>query len=230
MALLLAVAPAWAQTRAGESTREPPPDPGGLSAPAVSACINKVDLDRGNRNSTYRAVAFDGQPWLGLRTLDKKLGTQRVWSRIAGTGMWWQADGTTVALRFACQLDSGGRAVKVQTEPVNMASGDRLPPHRLISGTARIAGEVPADGELRLQLLDASMPRTPKVIAEQVVRGGQAGVIPFALRLPADTALDGRPLTIEAIIAAQGLVRAALRTPRPVSEADVAAPVTLLLE
>ena len=61
---------------------------------------------------------------------------------------------------------------------------------------------LPQGAELRVQLLDIAKRPGGDVLAEQVVRSGWQVPIPFALRLPRDTAMEGRKLMLAARLVA----------------------------
>jgi uncharacterized lipoprotein YbaY len=100
----------------------------------------------------------------------------------------------------------------------------------MVAGAAVVPGAASAEGELRVQLLDLSVPQTPRIVAEQIVRTGWAGPMMFALRLPAETPLSGRKLAMEALFVRQGTVQARLKRPRTVTEADLRGSITLTLQ
>lgn len=218
-ALLLLATPALAQ------------DVGGISSPLLSSCIAGVSLDPQSADTTYGAVALDGRPGLKIRDDDRKEGSLTFTIQASGTGTWWQGDGAMVPFRFTCQLERPGQTVKLRTRIVTPSTGDVLAPHRLVVGTATFARDIaPGAAELRLQLVDLSVAERPDIVAEQVVRSVRAGPMLFALRLPAGTPLAGRKLAITAIVVQQGQVRLRLAAPKPVGEADLRAPISLVLE
>lgn len=208
-----------------------PTDPGGISTPVLSTCLARITLDGQGADSAYAGATFDGLPWLKVETVDARLGSQTVWMRAAGSGTWWLRDGKTVPLRFACDIDRAGKALKLQASPIVPSRDDPLPPHRLVTGTVIWPpdGQNYAGGELRLQLLDESV-SPPIIVAEQVMRQLEPSRFVLALRLPAAAGPAGRKLNLHAIVVQGGFVRRGLRQPRPLTEADLQAPIMLHLE
>jgi len=220
--LLLSATPCFAQEAAG------------ISTPVLPSCLAGVSLDerRTSADAAYGAVALDGLPWLKVGDIEKKkAGSQKPALRVVGTGTWWLLDGTALPLRFVCLIDHSGRPTKVQANPQLPSEGNTLPPHSLVAGTVASVPGVPmsGDSELRIQLFDLSA-SPAAVLAEQVVHASQPGPIPFALRLVPGAAQAGRELAINAIVVQQGGGQLRLKQPRPLTGADLKAPISLVVE
>jgi uncharacterized lipoprotein YbaY len=110
--------------------------------------------------------------------------------------------------------------------------GDELPPAIIVDGSAAYLERtmLPRRAELRVQLLDIAKSPAGEVVTEQVVRSGWQVPISFALRLPKNTALEGRKLAIAArmVLAHQVLFR--LKEPRVIDAADLRKPIDLVLD
>jgi uncharacterized lipoprotein YbaY len=109
--------------------------------------------------------------------------------------------------------------------------GDVLPPATVISGSATYLQKMalPRGAELRVQLLDVAKSATGDILVEQVVRSGWQVPIPFALRLPKSTELEGRKLVIGARIVATRQVLFQLKEPHAISGDDFRKPIELTL-
>ena len=108
---------------------------------------------------------------------------------------------------------------------------DDLPPSSFVNGYGDLSREdgAPKDLELRVQLLDIATPSNPEILTEQVVRTGWQVPLPFFLRLPKDTPMQGRKLVIGARMLAGNELLFELKEPRPISSADLGRSIDLTL-
>ncbi len=198
----------------------------GVSSSAIARCAGKVGLD------TASSVMIDGMPWVTIERTEEKVGTQMIATTVTGTGARRQRDGASAPFRFTCLLDQKGQVVMFHASQVVASLGDALPPATVIAGSAaylqRIA--LPPGAELRVQLLDIARDPTGTVMTEQVVRSSGQMPISFALRLPKDTAMEGRKLVLSARLVAAGRTLFQLKEPRPIGGNDFQAPIALTLE
>lgn len=206
-------------------------DSGGLSGTVLSRCAGKAGTDIRKGDPAFVTVAFDGAPWLTVERTGETVGTERIATTVTGTGWLRRRDGTSVPLRFTCLLDSRGQAAMVHLVPLLRTLGDELPPAITIEGAASYLERqaLPRGVELQVQLRDVS--KSPaEVLAEQVVRSGWQVPIPFALRLPRDTVLEGRTMAITArfVLARQPLFQ--LSDNRVLAPADLHRFVLLTLD
>jgi uncharacterized lipoprotein YbaY len=205
---------------------------GGVSTPMLSRCAGRAGVAVRGTDAAFGAIALDGVPWLAIETTRDSVGTQPIATTVTGTGLLRRRNGTEVPVRFTCVLDAQGQALMFHVSLLMQRLGDTLPPATVVSGAAtyreRLA--LPRGVELRVQLLDLAKDPAGEVLAEQVVRSGWQVPIPFALRLPKETVLDGRKLALAArmVLAHRDLFR--LGEPRPVVAADLQKPVELVLD
>ena len=110
--------------------------------------------------------------------------------------------------------------------------GDELPPATSVNGSANYAEKmIPSRGlELRVQLLDIAKSSSGEILSEEVVRTGWPMPIPFSLRLPKDTALEGRKLVIAARMVLGRQTSFQLKEPRPLTAVDVGKSIDLVLD
>lgn len=204
----------------------------GISSSAISRCAGKLGLDTRQQDAAFGIVMIDGMPWVTIERTEEKMGTQMIATTVTGTGARRRRDGTSVPFRFTCLLDQNGQAVMFHASQVVANLGDALPTATTITGSAsylqRIA--LPPGAELRVQLLDIARDPAGTIMAEQVVRSGWQVPIPFALRLPKDTALEGRKLVIAARLVGAKQTLFQLKEPRPIGGSDFQTPIALTLE
>jgi uncharacterized lipoprotein YbaY len=202
-----------------------------VSSAALSRCAGKAGMDIRKGDPAFVTVAFDGAPWLAVERTEQAVASRKVAATLTGTGWLRRRDGTSVPLRFTCLLDPEGQAVVVHLRALLRNLGDELPPSIVVEGAASYLEKqpLPRGVELQVKLLDVA--KSPdEVLAEQVVRSGWQVPIPFALRLPRDTAFEGRRLTITArfVLARQPLFQ--LKEQRPLQLADLHKFVILTLD
>ena len=207
-------------------------EPGGISSSSISRCAGKVALDTRLLDAAFGIIMIDGMPWVTIERTEEKMGAQMVATTVAGTGARRRRDGTTVPFRFTCLLDQRGQALMFHATQVVPAMGDALPPATVVAGSATYLQRMalPPGAELRVQLLDVARGPAGDILAEQVVRSGWQVPIPFALRLPRHTALEGRKLAIEAQLVAARQTLFQLKEPRQVSGDELRKPVELTLD
>jgi uncharacterized lipoprotein YbaY len=175
-------------------------DAGGVSTAALSRCAGKAGTDIRKADPAFVTLALDGAPWLTVENSEETVGSQKIATTVTGTGWRRRRDGTAVPLRFTCMLDADGQAVMTHLGPLQRNFGDELPPAVTIDGAASYLERIPLPRgvELQVRLLDIAKTPAGEVLAEQVVRSGWQVPIPFALRLPRDTAFEGRKMVITA--------------------------------
>lgn len=204
----------------------------GVSSSAISRCAGKLGLDTRQQDAAFGIVTIDGMPWVTIERTEEKMGAQMIATTVTGTGARRRRDGTSVPFRFTCLLDQKGQAVMFHTSQVVANLGDALPPATTITGSATYLQRMalPPGAELRVQLLDIARDPAGTIMAEQVVRSGWQVPIPFALRLPKDTAMEGRKLVMAARLVAARQTLFQLKEPRPIGGNDFQTPIALTLE
>lgn len=197
----------------------------------LSRCAGKAGTDLRKADPAFVTVAFDGEPWLTIERTEEKVGDTMIATTVTGIGSRRRKDGTSVPLRFTCLLDDKGQAVMVHMGPLLRTQGDVLPPATVIEGAASYLDRMalPRGVELQVRLLDTSK-KPAEVLAEQVVRSGWQVPIPFSLRVPKETRLDGRRLVITARFASARQPLFQLRDERVLSVADLHKYVILSLD
>lgn len=201
-------------------------DDEGLSLPALSRCAGIAGTEMRAADPAFGLLMLDGAPWMALqRDHDAVL--------LTSTGSFKRRNGTTASFRFSCLLDERGRAVMFRAALVepNAATAAALPPSRLVVGAATLATTqpLPRGAELRLQLIDIGRAGEALLLAEQVVRSGWETPIPFALRLPAETKLEGRKLALAARVTVARKTVFAM-APRALAPQELAQPATIRLD
>jgi uncharacterized lipoprotein YbaY len=222
--LLVGLVAAAADVRAQEA--------GGIATSVLSRCAGKAGTDIRKGDPAFVTVAFDGRPWLTVERTEDAVGTQKIATTVSGMGWLRRKDGTSVPLRFTCMLDPEGQAVMTHVGPLLRNLGDELPPSITIDGAASYLEKMPLPRgvELQVQLLDVSKSAAGEVLAEQVVRSGWQVPIPFALRLPRGTALEGRKMVITARFVLAGRPLFQLRDQRSFQAGDLRKFVILTLD
>jgi len=222
--LIVAALPSAAPARAQE--------PGGISSSAISRCAGKIGMDTRQHDQAFGVIMIDGMPWVTIERTEEKMGAQMIATTVTGTGARQRRNGTSVPFRFTCLLDQRGQAVMFHASQVMPAMGDALPPATIVAGSATYLQRMalPQGAELRVQLLDIARAPTGDILAEQAVRSGWQVPIPFALRLPKDTALEGRKLAITARLVAARQTLFQLKEPRAIAGDDFRQPIELTLD
>ena len=224
--LLAGTLPALAQTQAQSSAAA-------LAEPSatLSRCAGKVGTDLRKGDPAFATIALDGEPWMTVDRTEEKVGDRMIATTVTGIGSMRRKDGTSVPLRFTCLLDDKGQAAMVHVGPLLRTLGDALPPAFVVEGAASYLERqaLPRGVELQVRLLDVSK-QPAQVLAEQVVRSGWQVPIPFSLRVPKETPLEGRKLLITArfVMARQELF--ALAEERILTPADLNKYVILTLD
>lgn len=220
---LAAAAPAAARAQA---------DGEGISSTAISRCAGKVGIETREKDPAFGAIALDGMPWVLIERTEEKIGSQDIATTVTGTGGFRRRDRTMAPFRFVCMIAPTGQAVSFHTTAIDTARGDALPPSMVVSGTAALPkpGAPPRGVELRVQLLDTAARNGPEILAEQVVRTGWQTPIPFSLRLPAATKLEGRTLVVTARVVVARQIVARQKAPRAVTAEELRRPLELTLE
>lgn len=205
-------------------------DSGDISSLSISRCAGRAGIDTRQADAAFGFIAIDGVPWVTIERTEELVGSQAISTTITGTGARRRRDGRSVPFRFVCVLNNRGEALMFHTSHVNPELKDELPPSVLVSGSATYAEKMaaPKGLELRVQLLDVA--KSPaEILSEQVVRTGWQVPIPFALRLPKDTGLDGRTLAIAARMMVGRQTLFELKAPQAVTSGDIARPIDLVL-
>jgi uncharacterized lipoprotein YbaY len=196
----------------------------------LSRCVGKAGGEAREGDPAFLTVALDGRPWMAIERTETAVGSQPISTTVTGTGWRQRRDGTSVSFRFTCVLDGEGQAMMFHASSLLRDLGDRLPPSIIVNGTAAYPDKAPLPRgvELQVQLLDASQ-QPARILAEQVVRSGWHVPIDFGLRLPTETSLSGRKLSISArlVLAHQTLFE--LAEPRVLAPGDLQKVVTLTL-
>jgi uncharacterized lipoprotein YbaY len=206
-------------------------EPGGISSSAISRCAGKAGLDIRQNDAALGIIMVDGMPWVTIERTEEKMGAQMIATTVTGTGERRRRNGTRVPFRFTCLLDQNGLAVMFHVNQVALGLGDALPPAITIAGSAAYLQRMalPRGAELRVQLLDIAKTPAGDILAEQVVRSGWEVPIPFALRLPKDTPLEGRKLVVTARLVMGRQTLFQLQEPRPIGGNDFQSPIELTL-
>ena len=205
--------------------------PVGMSSVAIARCAGKASAAIREADPAFGFIALDGMPWVTIERTEEKVGSQTIATTVTGTGARRRRDHTAVPFRFTCLLNDKGEAVMFHTSQLLTRLRDDLPPSYFVNGTATYLERMaaPKDLELRVQLLDVATPSNPEILTEQVVRTGWQVPLPFFLRLPKDTPMQGRKLVIGARMLAGDEVLFELKEPRPISSADLGRPIDLTL-
>jgi uncharacterized lipoprotein YbaY len=207
-------------------------EPGGISSSAISRCAGRVGMDTRQSDAAFGTIMLDGMPWVTIERTEEMMGAQKIATTVTGTGARRRRDGTTAPFRFTCVLDQKGQAVMFHASQLAPALGDALPPSTIIAGSATylLRMALPKGAELRVQLLDVAKTPAGDILAEQVVRSGWQVPMPFALRLPKSTELEGRKLVLTARMVQGRQVLYRLKEPHAIGGDDFRRPIELTLE
>jgi uncharacterized lipoprotein YbaY len=175
-------------------------EPGGISTTVISRCAGRAGLDARQADSAFGVIMLDGMPWVAVEEIDEQVGSQKATMAVTGTGWMRRRNGSQVPIRFTCMLDGKGQALMFHAHKLLPGMRDVLGPARLLTGSVTYAEKMalPHGAELRVQLRDNAGSSPDAILAEQVVRSGWAVPIPFALRLPQDTPMQSRKLSLTA--------------------------------
>jgi len=196
-------------------------DPGGISTAALSRCAGAAGLEVREADASFGQIMLDGVPWLSAQHDQQAV-------VLSGTGGLRRRNGTTVPFRFLCVLDEKHHANMFRI--TSAGADDALPPSRAIRGAAALVGlqgALPRGAELRVQLLDLKKDPNGELLAEQVVRSGWEEPIPFALRVPAEIAVDDRRLAITARVVLARAVIYRMERPHVLAPDEMRRPVKL---
>lgn len=207
-------------------------DTGGLSSNALSRCAGKVGRDTRQADPAFGIIMLDGMPWMSVERTEEKVGSQPITTTVTSNGALLRHKGTTAYFRFTCLLDEKGEAVMFHMRRADPRIGDGLPAALTVRGTAgyRTRNALPRGAELRVQLLDQSASPQGQILAEQVVRSGWVVPIPFEMRLPKDTSLDGRKLAVVARLVVERHVIFQLAQPHPLTGDAARQSIDLMLD
>jgi len=204
----------------------------GISSLAISRCAGKLGSQVRAGDQAFPLFSLDGIPWVKIERGDRTVDGLRIATTVTGTGAHHRRRGQVVGFRFTCLLDDKGEALAFSLTDLLPERGEGLPPALIVRGAASYLPrlQLPQGVELRAQLLDVSRDAAGEVLSETVVRSSWEEPIPFVLRLPPDTGLDGR----KAVIAARLVIGSAdlyeLKQAHPVSAADIGRPIELRLD
>jgi uncharacterized lipoprotein YbaY len=220
-------------------------DSTGISSSAISRCAGKAGTDARQFDPAFGIIMLDGMPWT---TVER---TEEIWDEIAttvsGTGARRRRDGTSVRFRFTCGLDTNGQALMFRASQLLRGPSDAsAPAMTVLAGSAAYPRKMalPRGAELRVQLVDVGhwdvghgdvghgdVSNSPAgiILTEQVVRSGWKVPIPFALRLPKDTPLEGRTLALKARLVVRHQILFQLAEPRVIAGEDLRKPIELVL-
>ncbi len=204
----------------------------GISSLAISRCAGKVGMETRQSDAAFGVIMLDGIPWTTIERTQKQIGSQIIATTATGTGAWRRHDGAAAPFRFSCVLDTNGQALMFHTSLIDPLLGDALPPSIRVRGSVTYLQKMalPRGAELRVQLLDIAKTPVGEILAEQVVRSGWAVPIPFALRLPKDTSLEGRKLAITARLVEAHQTLFQLKEPRAITGDDLRKSIELTLD
>lgn len=205
---------------------------GGISSTAISRCAGKMGQQTREADPAFALIMLDGAPWVKIDRTARTVDGQAIATTVTGTGARHLRRGQTVYFRFTCLLDDKGEVVTFRSNDALPDKGDMLPPAVVVSGSATYLQKMrlPRGAELRVQLLDLAKAPDSQVLTEQAVRSGWEVPIPFAMRLPQDTPLQGRKLAIAARLVEGPRILFQLKEPLAVPVADLGRRVDLLLE
>lgn len=224
-ALLAATAVALIVLGAASAALTGPDDPrtdGGLSLRALSRCAGIAGSEIRAADPAFGLLMLDGAPWMTLQVDGESV-------LLAGSGALRRRNGAIVPFRFSCLLDERGRALMFRVAVIGPGSEPLAPAHPATGTAALDTGDpLPRGAELRIQLVDTTTAGAHVVLAEQLVRSGWETPIPFALRVPADTRLDGRTLVLAARVTVARKTVFAM-APRAVTAEDLRRPLALTL-
>jgi uncharacterized lipoprotein YbaY len=175
-------------------------DGGGISSPAISRCAGKLGSALREGDQAFPLFSLDGVPWMKIEHAEGKVDGVSISTRVTGTGTRHLRRGQIVNFRYTCLLDDKGEAVKFTATDIRTQKSEALPPVTIVRGMASYVSKtgLPHGAELRVQLLDVSAGSAADVVTEVVVRSSWIQPIPFTLRLPMDTKLEGRKLLVSA--------------------------------
>lgn len=198
-------------------------DPGGISTAALSRCAGVAGLEVREADASFGQIMLDGVPSLSAQQDEQAV-------VLSSTGVLRRRNGTIVPFRFFCVLDDRRHANLFRI--ISAGVDDTLPAPRTVKGAAALAGlqgALPRGVELQVQLLDFRKNPNGELLAEQVVRSGWEEPIPFALRVPADVALNERRLAISARVVLARTVIYRMERPRALTSDEIQRPVRLEL-
>jgi hypothetical protein len=209
-------------------------DPGGgLSSPEISRCAGKFGAILRGADQAFPVFSLDGVPWINIKSSDKTVaGGARIATTVTGTGSRQRRRGQVVMFRFTCLLDDAGEAVVFNWSDLLPERHEALPPAIVVRGMASYQTKMslPRGAELRVQLLDIATNPAGEILGEVAVRSGWEQAIPFALRVPMETKLEGRKLVVVSRLVLGGSDLYKPKIPLAVSADDLRRPLALVLE
>ncbi len=193
-ALTCSAVPARAQTPAEDS---------GISSPLISRCAGKFGSTLREGDQAFPLFNLDGFPWVKIEHVARTVDGVAITDTLTGTGTRLRRRGQVISFRYQCLLDAKGEAVRFDETDLLPERKEALPPARLLRGAAYyvLKSGLPRGAELRVQLFDTGHTATGELLSEVVVRTSWLEPIPFILRLPTATRLDGRKLAVAARLA-----------------------------
>ena len=204
----------------------------GISSPLISRCAGKFGSTLRQGDQAFPLFSLDGAPWVKIEHADKTVAGVAIADTVTGTGMRLRRRGQVVGFRFTCLVDGKGDAIEFTTTDLLPERKEALPPATLVRGAVflRPTMSLPRGAELRVQLLDLARAPAGDVLTEAVVRSSWVEPIPFVLRLPPDTKLDGRKLAVAARLGVGSKTLRSLKEPRAMSADELQKQIVLTLD
>jgi len=208
-------------------------DSDGISSWEISRCAGKLGSEVREGDQAFPLFSLDGSPWMSVDRSARKVDGVSIAATVTGTGTRHRRRGQVVNFRFTCLIDDTGQAVKFMSIDLLPERGEALPPASIVRGVANYVPKLklPRGAELRVQLLDdVARDRAREVLTEVVVRSSWEAPIPFVMRLPMDTRLDGRKPIVTARLALGLTTLYRLKEAYPISPAEPHKPIELVLD
>jgi uncharacterized lipoprotein YbaY len=210
-------------------TQGPAEDQGGISTPLLSRCAGKFGAELRAGDEAFPGLTLLGKPWLKIEKTDQTVDGKHVVSVVSGIGARSRRRGEVVALRFRCLIDDKGVAVSFEDTELLPTRHEELPAATVVRGSATYLPrtKLAPGSELRVQLIDQA---ASELLTEAVVRSSWVNPIPFGLRLPPDTKLEGRKLAIDARLSLGSQTLFRLKAPQPVARERLQQPIDLTID
>jgi len=204
---------------------------GGISSPLLSRCAGKFGAQLRAGDNAFPLLSLMGVPWMAIERTDQTVNGAHVTTIVTGTGVHTRRRGQFVGMRYRCLIDDNGEAVSFTWNDLLPERHEALPPAKVVRGTAyyRPRTQLPQGAELRVQLLDQALD-PPELLTEAVVRSAWEEPIPFGLRLPLETKLEGRKLAIAVRLARGSSPLYGLKEPQALSLDQVQRPIELVID
>jgi len=206
-------------------------DQGGISSPLLSRCAGKFGAQLRAGDNAFPLLSLMGVPWMAIERTDQTVDGAHVATIVTGTGVRTRRRGQVVGLRYRCLIDDNGEAVSFTWNNLLPERHEALPPAVVVRGTAyyRPRTQLPQGAELRVQIIDQALD-PPELLTEAVVRSAWEEPIPFSLRLPQDTKLEGRKLAIAVRLARGSAPLYGLKEPQALNLDQLQRPIDLMID